>query len=142
MRLDRPAIAALIPHEGAMCLLDEVLAWDANRITCRAGSHRALGHPMAVDGRLGASAGIEYACQAMAAHGRLAAPAGAAPAAGFLASVRDVSFAVDRLDQLQADLLITAEKLLGEAGRVIYGFSLTCGGAPVMQGRAAVLLHS
>ena len=30
--LDRTVIAGLIPHAGAMCLLDEVLAWDATTI--------------------------------------------------------------------------------------------------------------
>lgn len=142
VRLDRAGIASLIPHAGRMCLLDEILEWDSARITCRAAGHRAPDHPMAEDGRLGASAGIEYACQAMAAHGRLTAPPGAASAAGFLASIRDASFCVDRLDRLQGDLLISAERLLGDGNRVIYGFGITCDGTTVVQGRAAVVLDA
>ena len=40
MVLSRDAIAALIPHQGAMCLLDEVLSADDDGIVCRAVSHR------------------------------------------------------------------------------------------------------
>ena len=36
----RVAIAARIPHQGSMCLLDAVLAWDSGQIHCRASSHR------------------------------------------------------------------------------------------------------
>ena len=34
--LDRAAIAARIPHQGAMCLLDAVVDWSATAISCRA----------------------------------------------------------------------------------------------------------
>jgi len=30
--LDRAAILALVPHQGAMCLWDEVREWDASTI--------------------------------------------------------------------------------------------------------------
>ena len=35
MRMNRAWIEAHIPHHGRMCLLDEVLAWDAHHIRCR-----------------------------------------------------------------------------------------------------------
>ena len=66
-------IRRLIPHDGAMCLLDHVLAWDADTITCRTRSHRAADHPLAHAGRIGALCGIEYGLQAMAVHGALSA---------------------------------------------------------------------
>jgi predicted hotdog family 3-hydroxylacyl-ACP dehydratase len=140
--LDRTAIARLIPHSGAMCLLDEVIAWDAATISCRTGSHRTLDNPLARDGALAAICGVEYAAQAMAVHGRLANVIGARPAAGFLASVREVHCQVDRLDRLPGDLVITAERLLGDTARVIYRFALSYGTAPVMSGRAAVVLQA
>ena len=40
MRLTRAKIAGLIPHAGAMCLLDGVVQWDANRISCVSRSYR------------------------------------------------------------------------------------------------------
>ena len=41
MRLDRHWIAAHIPHAGKMCLLDEVLTWDASASSAAARRHRA-----------------------------------------------------------------------------------------------------
>ena len=42
MPLDRQWIEQHIPHKGRMCLLDEVLAWDAAHIRCRSNTHLAL----------------------------------------------------------------------------------------------------
>jgi predicted hotdog family 3-hydroxylacyl-ACP dehydratase len=139
--LDRSAIAALIPHEGAMCLLDGVLVWDRTRITCIASSHRAAGNPLAVGGRIDAICGVEYSAQAMAVHGGLVGD-GRRPAAGYLASLRDVICSVDRLDLLEADLLVEAELLIADGGRVIYRFEIGCDARPVMSGRAAVVIDA
>ena len=80
MRLDRTWIERNIPHQGRMCLLDEVMEWDAQHIRCRSGTHRLPDHPLHSQGRLGVACGIEYAAQAMAAHGALAGMAGVASA--------------------------------------------------------------
>ena len=138
--IGRTEIAALIPHAGAMCLLDEVVCWDAAHILCRSGSHRQNDHPLAQDGQLPAVCGVEYAAQAMAVHGALSGSGGTTPASGYLASLRDVACQVARLDSLDGDLEIEAEQLLGEAGRVIYRFAISCNGRPVLSGRAAVVL--
>lgn len=139
--LDRAAIAKLIPHAGAMCLLDGVLAWDRTSITCVASSHHATDNPLAAEGRLDAVCGVEYAAQAMAVHGGLVGD-GRRPAAGYLASLRDVSWSVDRLDLLEGDLLVTAELMIADAGRVIYGFTLISETGPIMSGRAAVVIDA
>jgi predicted hotdog family 3-hydroxylacyl-ACP dehydratase len=141
LMIDRAAIAALIPHAGAMCLLDGVLAWDRRSISCLASSHRATGNPLAAEGRVDAICGVEYAAQAMAVHGGLVA-SGRRPAAGYLANLRDVICSVDRLDLLEGDLLVTAELLIADAGRVIYRFTLTSDARPVMSGRAAVVIDA
>ncbi len=75
MRLNRDWIEAHIPHQGRMCLLDEVIEWSPERIRCRIGGHRAADHPLRSHGRLGISCGIELAAQAMAVHGALIADA-------------------------------------------------------------------
>ncbi|MGA3400949.1 MAG: phosphotransferase [Acetobacteraceae bacterium] len=139
--MGRAEIAALIPHEGAMCLLDGVLAWDRTSIACIASSHRAIDNPLAAEGRLDAVCGVEYAAQAMAVHGGLVG-GGHRPAAGYLASLRDVVCTVDRLDLLPGDLLVTAELLIADAARVIYRFTLTSDARPVMSGRAAVVIDA
>jgi predicted hotdog family 3-hydroxylacyl-ACP dehydratase len=139
--LDRDAIAGLIPHAGRMCLLDAVLDWTTSTIRCRASSHRDPDNPLSRHGRLGVLCGIEYAAQAMAAHGRLSALGGPPPAAGYLASVRDLISHVDRLDLVAGDLLIMAERLLGNSRQAVYAFALSSAGRPLLEGRTAVLLH-
>ena len=138
--LDRVAIAARIPHQGSMCLLDAVLAWDSGQIHCRASSHRQPDNPLRAAARLGAACGIEYAAQAMAVHGVLLAPEGAPPRPGYLASVRSVQLAVDRLDDLPQDLDIVAERLSGDENNILYHFRVEHAGNLLLSGRAAVML--
>ena len=96
-------------------------------IVCTASSHRDASNPLASDGSLDAVCGIEYAAQAMAVHGALTAPAGRRPAAGYLASVRDVVCHAARLDLLADDLEITATRLAGDQATAVYEFSLRSG---------------
>ena len=142
MRLSRAEIARLIPHAGAMCLLDGVLEWDASRIRCFARSHRDTGNPLRVDGRLPAVCGVEYAAQAMAVHGGLAGATSGKPRAGYLASLRDVACGRDRLDDLDGDLIVEAEQEAADGPRVIYSFLLRVGSLEVLSGRAAVVLDT
>src|SRR3546814_11723369 len=44
--IDRNQILALIPHQGAMCLWDEVVDWDAQSIRLRAQNQRDAAHPL------------------------------------------------------------------------------------------------
>lgn len=140
--LNRDDIAARIPHQGRMCLLDCVTAWSAEVIVCTAASHRLADNPLRADGRLGAACGIEYAAQAMAVHGALLAVAGDAPRRGFLASVRGVEFLADRLDHVAGDLDVRAERLSGDGNNILYQFSVAGDGRLLLSGRAAVILDA
>ncbi|MEZ0189541.1 hotdog family protein [Ralstonia solanacearum] len=140
--LDHAWIAARIPHSGAMCLLDTVVAWDDARIRCTATSHRDPGNPLRADGRLAAVCGIEYAAQAMAVHGAILGNAQDRPRAGFLASVRSVEAHVERLDTLDAPLTIEAERIGGDGNNVLYRFAVHCGERVLLSGRAAVVLDA
>jgi len=142
MPLDRAAIAARIPHQGGMCLLDRVLEWSADHIRCATASHRAADNPLRAHGRLGAACGIEYAAQAMAVHGSLCATDGPArpPRRGMLTSVRGVELHVPRLDDIAADLVVAAERLSGDGGAAVYAFSLRAGERVLVEGRATVIL--
>jgi predicted hotdog family 3-hydroxylacyl-ACP dehydratase len=142
MRLTRAEIAGLIPHAGAMCLLDGVVHWDEDRIRCVSRSHLDAGNPLRAGGRLPAVCGIEYAAQAMATHGGLAGSTCGRPRAGYLASLRDVVCRRDRLDDLDGDLVVEAERVLADEGRVIYQFKLWVGEMEVLSGRAAVVLEA
>ena len=140
MLISKTEIATMIPHTGAMCLLDGVIEWDAAKISCVSRSHRDEHNPLRVAGQLPALCGIEYAAQAMAIHGGLAGIVGKRPRAGYLAALRDVVCRVRRLDNLAGDLTVYAEQLMSDASLAIYQFSLTAGAVEVMQGRATVVL--
>jgi predicted hotdog family 3-hydroxylacyl-ACP dehydratase len=147
--LQHEDIARRIPHQGSMCLLERVTAWDASQIICEASSHRAADNPLRAYGRLGASCGIEYAAQAMAVHGALIAEALSSadgtipePQVGYLASVRSVTLHVEKLDNISGPLTIQAERLSGDASTILYSFSLHAGPALLLSGRAVVVLNA
>jgi predicted hotdog family 3-hydroxylacyl-ACP dehydratase len=140
--LSRDWIAARVPHQGGMCLLDGVAAWSAEHIRCVAASHRRPDNPLRADGRLAGVCGIEYAAQAMAVHGALLAADGAPPRQGYLASVRGVELLADRLDDVDDDLDIEAERLSGDDNHILYRFELRAAGRPLLRGRAAVILDA
>jgi predicted hotdog family 3-hydroxylacyl-ACP dehydratase len=144
MRLDRTWIERNIPHHGRMCLLDEVVEWDERHIRCRSATHRLLDHPLRSQGRLGAACGVEYAAQAMAAHGALSSDTarGGRPEAGFLASLRDVRLYVPRLDDVQADLVCDAALVAGDHGTALYEFAVSSGAQLLLSGRAAVVFDA
>ena len=140
--LDHAWIAAHIPHQGSMCLLESVVHWDSQRIQCRASSHRSADNPLRSRSQLGSACGIEYAAQAMAVHGALLAPAdGTRPHAGFLVSVRGTTLHVPRLDNIGPDLDIEAVCLSSNDDNILYQFSLHAGGRLLLDGRAAVVLN-
>lgn len=155
MRLDRAWIELHIPHGGRMCLLDEVIDWDAQHIRCRSGTQRAADHPLLSRGRLGIACGIEYAAQAMAVHAALlggaatelgvgAAGNGASPRAeaGFLASLRNVQLHVQRLDDIQSDLICEAALVAGNRDGALYEFTVSSQSRPLVSGRATVVFDA
>jgi predicted hotdog family 3-hydroxylacyl-ACP dehydratase len=78
----------------------------------------------------------------MAVHGALAAgaPGAGPPAAGFLAALRGVEFHVLRLDDVAADLICDAVRVAGDRGTALYEFELRSAAAPLLTGRATVVL--
>jgi predicted hotdog family 3-hydroxylacyl-ACP dehydratase len=147
MRMNRAWIEARIPHQGRMCLLDEVIAWDARHIRCSTGTHRALDNPLRSHDRLGIACGVEYAAQAMALHGALAgaaagAVAGAAARVGLLAGVRNVRLHVTRLDDIESDLLCEVTHVAGDNLTALYEFALRDKDNSLLTGRASVVLDA
>jgi predicted hotdog family 3-hydroxylacyl-ACP dehydratase len=130
----------MIPHSGAMCLLDGVIAWDSTKIRCASRTHLSEDNPMRARGQLSAVCGVEYAAQAMAVHGGLTVVSEKRPKAGYLASLRDIVCHQIRLDDLEGDLVVEAEQLMGDEARVIYQFALWVGKVEVLSGRATVVL--
>lgn len=123
-----------------MCLLDRVLDWDADFIRCAATSHRNADNPLRAHGRLAAVCGVEYAAQAMAAHGAALQQDARRPRTGYLASVRKLVLEVERLDDIDGPLTIEAHRASGEGTNVLYTFEVSGGGQRLLSGRAAVIL--
>jgi predicted hotdog family 3-hydroxylacyl-ACP dehydratase len=132
-----------------MCLIDEVIEWDAQHIRCRSSNHSLPDHPLRSQNRLGIACGIEYAAQSMAVHGALAGGAlshrtsGAVrPEVGFLAGLRDVHLHVARLDDIESDLISEAQLIAGDHGSALYEFALTAEGRRLLSGRATVVFDA
>ncbi len=131
--------ATLVPHSGSMCLLDHIASWNEERVCCTSTSHRRPDHPLRHDGILEAVHLIEYAAQATAVHGALAARAeGVDRPARYLVAARDVELHVARLDQVQAELRIDAERLVVMGESVIYRFRVTADERLLCKGRLTI----
>ena len=138
----REAIAALIPHQGAMCLWEEVLDWDADGIRLRSHGHRDPAHPLRSGGRLRALHLCEYGAQAMAVHGGLLArAAGEVARPGFLVALRGVELHLARIDDLPGAIEARARKLIDACDSWQYDFALHHDGVLLASGRAAVMLR-
>lgn len=138
--MERTEIESLIPHQGRMCLLDRVEHWDAAGIRCRSGTHRDPENPLRRDGALSAVHLVEYGAQAMAIHGGLLARAeNGAARPGLLVAVRDLKLDVARLDDLSAELVVSARRLVANAGGWLYSFEAEAGGKRLASGRVGVI---
>lgn len=133
-------MAGLIPHQGAMCLLDKVEHWDAHHIVCRATSHRRRDNPLRDSSGLRALCAIEYGAQAIAAHAALLGrPRGRGAEAGALAAVRDLTTTLSHLDAIPGALTIRADvRLVHEQGR-IYDVTVSGQDRTLLSGRLTVM---
>lgn len=149
MLLNRDEIARLVPHAGAMCLLDGVVAWDEHGILCETDRHADVQNPLASDGRLSPLAGVEFAAQAVALHAALLA-GGPTPAAsrspetavgrGLLVRVRDCATHCARLDWAPLPLQIEGKRLAASSAALSYRFALRAGGGVLLEGTAMIAL--
>ena len=122
-------------------LLGRIVAWDAAQIVCGAGSHLDPANPLRRAGRLATVCGAEYALQAAALHGALLA-GGAAQPAGYLASLRDVVLAAERLDEPGfGELRVAAALATREAFGMVYDFRVeSAAGLLLLSGRFSIAL--
>ena len=128
----------LVPHAGDMCLLERILSSTDTEITCATFSHRAAANPLRHDGRLAALHLAEYGAQTMALHGGLQS-AGEAARGGMLVAIRALRLHVERIDDIEPELLVHAVKLMANAEGRIYSFSARAGGRELAAGRVSVM---
>lgn len=140
--LSKPEIRALIPHSDLMCLLDGVIEWDDQSITCTSNTHRDPANPLRRREQLSAVHAFEYAAQAVAVHGGLRARSsgGTAPP-GYLAALRDARLHVTRLDDIEAELDVHARRLFGDNVNCVYEFRVSAANELVAEGRVTIVLR-
>ncbi|MDE2156122.1 MAG: phosphotransferase [Xanthomonadaceae bacterium] len=133
--------AHLIPHAGAMCLLDAVLAWDGRSIHAIAAGHARTDNPLRGPHGLHAVHLAEYGAQAMALHGALRARAAgvATQRPGLLVSLRGMQLDVEYVDRLDGHLDVHAECLHAQDRSAQYAFRVEHHGMVLASGRAAVI---
>ena len=139
--IGRDWLTSRLPHRGTMNLLEVIVSWDRTTLHARAVSHRAPDNPLRRAGELSIACGIEYAAQAVAAHGALHAENETA-GAGFLASVRSVTFHASRLDDVPGVLEIAVEQLASGSSGVLYDFCVSSAGRNLLVGRVAIALDA
>lgn len=130
--------ADLLPHGGAMVLLDRILEWDDANALCATRAHLALENPLRHGGTLPAICGMEIALQAAAVHGALRG--GGKGVRGYVAVLREVAWSVDRLDDPGLGELRAAARLVSEeSGGVIYDLEINAeDGRSLLRGRAVI----
>jgi predicted hotdog family 3-hydroxylacyl-ACP dehydratase len=129
-------IRELVPHAGAMCLLERIVSADDDSVVCATTTHRSATNPLRHDGRLAALHLAEYGAQAMAVHGGLK---GDVARAGLLVAVRDLTLHVERIDDVDGEILIEAKRLLSNAGGLVYSFVARAADWELAAGRVSVM---
>jgi predicted hotdog family 3-hydroxylacyl-ACP dehydratase len=130
-------IRELVPHAGAMCLLERIVSADNDSVVCATTTHRSTANPLRHDGRLAALHLAEYGAQAMAVHGGLKNPE--ARRAGMLVAVRDLKLQVERIDDVEGEILVEARRLVANPNGLIYSFSVRAGAGELATGRVSVM---
>ena len=138
--LPRADWQALIPHTGAMSLLDEVLEWDAEHLLGRSRQHAQSSNPLRTDAGLRAIHLCEYGAQAAAVHGALQARAcGIQGPPGLLAALREVRLECRWVTD-PAALDIQVWRVHSDAAAALYTFRVTQHGQRLAEGRVLIAL--
>lgn len=131
----------LVPHDGAMRLLARVLRVEGESILCEADSHLSADNPLRSHDRLPVTAGVEYAAQAAAIHSSLTGDKAEPGRGGSLAVLSNITWHVDRLDDLDGPLRVGATRIARTGAALQYEFALeTVGGAVLIDGVLMIAL--
>lgn len=140
--INHESLCNLIPHAGSMCLLDSVLAWNEESITCISESHLRSDNPLQNDNSLSAVMLVEYGAQAMAVHGGLKAKEqNEVLHGGYLAALRNVNLTNKDISEISGPLRIEAQQLMAQGGSMIYEFKVCSDSSDeaLASGRATVI---
>ena len=132
-----------IPHCGPMALIERVLAYHHESIRATADNHRSVDHPLRRGDRLRAIHLCEYGAQSMAVHGALIArDSGQGAHPGLLVALRGVVLHVERFDDRDGVLEVSAVREHADARAWLYRFVVHNRGDLLAEGRAMVMLET
>ena len=134
-----PPIREIVPHDGPMLLVGDVVSHMPELTVCRVdvARSRLFARP---DGRVPAWVGLEYMAQCVAAHGGLVARGmGDAPRPGLFLGTRSVQLAVDLFEPDEV-LQVSARHLRGDLGLAAFACRVERPGAerPLLEGNLSV----
>jgi len=140
MLMGRDQLCALIPHGDGMCLLDEVVSWNEQSITCRTSTHLDPANPLRGTAGLSSLQSIEYGAQAMAVHGGLLIQeTERCLQSAYLAALREVTFNTEWLHIWTSVLTVEATRLIATGRSLMYEFCISADGSLLVKGRATVI---
>ena len=134
-----PPIREIVPHDGPMLLVGEVLRHLPEITVCRVEVARSRLFARE-DGRVPAWVGLEYMAQCVAAHGGLVARGmGDAPRPGLFLGTRSVALSVDCFEPGEV-LEVSARHLRGDLGLAAFACRVERPGAerPLLEGNLSV----
>ncbi len=143
MLMDRAAIADLIPHGSAMCMLDGLISWDGELIQCCSDRHRAADNPLLESGVIPGACLVEFCAQAAALHGALLQHEmpGQTPAPVlYLGAVKQLQLHRQTIDRSLPTLQIFAQCAVASSSGSIYQISAMAGADQLLQGRIVLAI--
>ncbi len=139
--MDRAAIAKLIPHGDAMCMLDGLSHWDDGQIECVSDQHRAVDNPLRESAMLHSACLVEFCAQAAALHGALSQPLdGPRATLHYLGAVKGLQLHCQYLDASLPTLRLSARRVVSSATGSIYQVEAVAGPHPLLRGRIVLVL--
>jgi predicted hotdog family 3-hydroxylacyl-ACP dehydratase len=148
--VNKTEICQLLPHSGTMCLIDEIVSWDAKTLVARTESHLRADNPLRYDASVSSIIGIEYAAQTMALHAGLLYRQESNSASmpekkgGYLATLRNIQLHADKLyspeEVIQSALEVSVLVLMSDSQGYTYEFNITCNTIKLLSGKLTIFL--
>lgn len=134
MLMDHAQIAALIPHGESMCLLDEVISWDAAQLHSRSNHFATSTNPLFEDEQLDSILLIEYAAQAAAIHAALLHSGLGDKRPAYIGAVKNIEL-LEPIGNNHLPIDIQVECLLNNSSGAIYQISVLQSDKILLRGR-------
>jgi len=139
MLIDRPRLEGLIPHGRKMCQLDQVLAWDREKIICKTTAHRRQDNPLKEAGRLGLVTLVEFGAQAAAVHIALSQQGSKNQRVVYLGAIKDLTLSGDYIEEVDGFLTVEVNCILNTENGAIYSMQVHTADQELISGRLSLL---